>query len=109
VLRLDRLFGLDESPLQIYQHIVLLNGDDPPLALLTDQVVGVERIAAGRIAPVAESDTLNGCVAGQVRRGDRVVNVLALDRLLAAHERRRLAEFQSMQDRRLRDFQATAP
>ncbi|MET7243218.1 chemotaxis protein CheW [Methylobacterium sp. EM32] len=101
VLDLAVLFGLGRpvnAQAALYRHLVLLHGE-APLALLVDRVSDVVRVEAGEVRPVADEATLNGCVAAEIRLGDTLVHGLAVDRILLAEERERLAA-------RTRDAQA---
>jgi purine-binding chemotaxis protein CheW len=92
VLDLAVLFGFGRpvtTRQALYRHLVLLHGDTP-LALLVDRVADVVRVEAGQIRPVADAATLNGCVAAEIRLGERLVHGLAVDRILLAEERERL-------------------
>jgi len=100
VLRLDRLFDLAPSPPSLYQHLVLCRRERPPLALLVDVVSQVVTVPASHLKPLADGATLNGCVVGRFEIGAMVVHMLDGDRLLDAHERRALADFQATQQRR---------
>lgn len=106
VLRLDRLFALTPSPASIYQHLILCRGEEAPLALLVDLVSHVLTIPVDRIAPLADRETLNGCVVGRFQLGLATVHVLDGERLLDRHERRVLADFQAEQQRRYDDLEA---
>ncbi|AWN54058.1 chemotaxis protein CheW [Methylobacterium sp. 17Sr1-1] len=93
VLDLAVLFGLGRpvtAQAALYRHLVLLHGE-APLALLVDRVADVVRVEAGQVRPVADEATLNGCVAAEIRLGDTLVHGLAIDRILLAEERERLA------------------
>lgn len=108
VLRLDRLFDLTPSPPSLYQHLVLYRRDQPPLALLVDVVTHVVTVPADRLKPLADGETLNGCVVGRFEIGETTVHVLDGHRLLDAHERRALADFQTSQQRRHERLEAGA-
>ncbi|WP_342778996.1 chemotaxis protein CheW [Methylobacterium terricola] len=93
VLDLAILFGLGRAATAraaLYRHLVLLHGDTP-LALMVDRVADVARVAPDQVRPVADAATLNGCVAAEIRVGDRLVHGLAVDRILLAEEEARLA------------------
>ncbi len=49
------------------------------------------RVEQAQIRPVAGEANLNGCVAAEIRVGERLVHGLAIDRILFAEERDRLA------------------
>ncbi|QRE73784.1 chemotaxis protein CheW [Methylobacterium aquaticum] len=98
VVDLAALFGLGQPGTAIaatnraalYRHLILLKGESP-LALLVDRVADVVRVEPDRVRPVADGATLNGCVAAEIRVGERLVHGLAVDRILLAEERDRLA------------------
>ncbi len=98
VVDLAVLFGLGRqvttepvtAQAALYRHIVLLHGEEP-LALLVDRVADVVRVEPPHVRPVADAATLNGCVAAEIRLGDKLVHGLAIDRILLAEERDRLA------------------
>lgn len=93
VLDLAALFGLGRpvtARQALYRHLVLLHGDSP-LALMVDRVADFVRVEPERVRPVADGATLNGCVAAEMRIGDRLVHGLSVDRILLAEERDRLA------------------
>ncbi|AWB21923.1 chemotaxis protein CheW [Methylobacterium currus] len=93
VLDLAVLFGLGRpvtAKAALYRHLVLLHGD-APLALLVDRVADVVRVEPAHVRPVGDAATLNGCVAAEIRLGETLVHGLAIDRILLAEERERLA------------------
>jgi purine-binding chemotaxis protein CheW len=108
VLRLDRLFGFEPSPRSAYQHLILLQSAETPLALLVDRATGILSAADDRLAPVSEGETYNGCVSGQISTEAGSIQVLSVGRLLDERERRTLAEFQAMQQRRLAELEAAS-
>lgn len=107
VLRLDRLFDLPLSPLHAYQHLILLSDSTPPLALLVDQATNVLNEPAQRVTPIEHGETFNGCVVGHIASDSGPVHVLSAERILDKRERRALADFQAMQQRRLEEMQET--
>lgn len=93
VLDLASLFGLGRpatAGAAVYSHLVLLHGETP-LALMVDRVADMVRVAPDQVRPVADAATLNGCVAAEIRLGERLVHGLAVDRILLAEEEARLA------------------
>ncbi len=101
VLRLDRLFNLPEQSPGLYTPLVILRNPDPPLALLVDEVNGVFSVSAEDLLPVRETDLFNGCVEAEVVLNGQTVHLLSLERLLLEQERRRIAEFQALEQQRL--------
>ncbi|MGF3022576.1 chemotaxis protein CheW [Methylobacterium aquaticum] len=93
VVDLAVLFGLGRpvtARQALYRHLVLLHGEAPQ-ALLVDRVADVVRVDHDQIRPVAGETTLNGCVGAEIRLGERLVHGLAVERILFAEERERLA------------------
>lgn len=95
VLDLTILFGLGRpatatARAALYRHLLLLHGETP-LALMVDRVADMVRVAPDRVRPIADAATLNGCVAAEIRIGERLVHGLAVDRILFAEEEARLA------------------
>ncbi|WP_246736820.1 chemotaxis protein CheW [Methylobacterium sp. DB0501] len=93
VIDLAILFGLGgpaTARAAVYRHLVLLQGGTP-LALMVDRVADVTRVAPDQVRSVADAATLNGCVAAEIRVGERLVHGLAVDRILLAEEAARLA------------------
>lgn len=108
VLRLDRLFSLPAPPLHPYQHLLLLNSTDPPLALLVDCVAEVLRVAAVRVTAIGPGETFNDCVVGQFAHNGKSVHLLSAEGLLTEHERQALTDFQKMEDRRRNEMRSLA-
>jgi len=108
VIRLDRLFDLPQKPLHAYQHLILLAGAPPALALLADRATGVVSVADGAAVPLPEAETFNGCVTAQLSSERGPIFVLSVDRLLTHRERDALADFQAMERRRLNELRGAA-
>lgn len=92
VIDLARLLGLraeDREP-GAYAHLVL--APDAASALLVDRVTDLVAVEADAVRPVPDDHSLNGCVAAEIRRGDRLVHALDPARLLTAEERARIAD-----------------
>ncbi|GJE62241.1 chemotaxis protein CheW [Methylobacterium trifolii] len=94
VVDLARLLGLrggddagDHEP-GPYAHIVL--GPDGASALLVDRVTDLVAVPADAIRPVAAGESLNGCIAAEIVRGDALVHALDPARILTAGERMRV-------------------
>jgi purine-binding chemotaxis protein CheW len=108
VVALGELFGMARPAADdVYAHVVLVRNLLPggPVGLLVDRVLGVPTVGAGAVKPVAEGETLNGCVAGEVDVDGVRVAVLATGRILIEQERRRLAEFRDAAEQRLDAWQ----
>ncbi len=93
VVDLAVLFGLGQpatARAALYRHLILLKSESP-MALLVDRVADVVRVEQTQVRPVADGATLNGCVCAEIRTGERLVHGLAVDRILLAEERDRVA------------------
>ena len=108
VLRLDRLLGLPESPLDPYRHLILLQQSRPRLALLVDRVTEVSRLPEERWAALDDGETFNGCVIAATTIEGLPINLLDAGRLLVERVRQSLVEFGAIQQRRLEDFGASS-
>lgn len=71
-----------------YRHILL--AADRGTAFLVDRVLDLVSVMATAIRPLDAGASLNGCVVAEIAQGERLVHVLAMDRLLTAEERRRV-------------------
>lgn len=111
VLALGELFGTGRPAADDpYAHVVLVRSILPgePVGLLVDRVLSVPAVEAGAIKPVAEGETLNGCVTGEVDVDGERVAVLSAGRILMEQERLRLADLRAAAAERLDAWQ-TAP
>ena len=104
VLDLARLLGLrDAEPApDPYRHLVLAS--DRNAVLLVDRVLDLVHVTREAIRPVDSAETLNGCVVAEITRGEALVHVLAMARILTARELGRLAEFTAREAVRLTDL-----
>lgn len=103
VLDLAALFGLspgaEAGRPMIYRHLLLV-GEEAPLALLVDRVTDLVTVAQDCVTPVAAGTALNGCVAAEIRLGERLLHGLDVARILLTEERERLdAQTRAAQDR----------
>ncbi|GJD36742.1 chemotaxis protein CheW [Methylobacterium aerolatum] len=91
VLDLARFLGLreGEAAAGLYAHLVLAG--DRSLAWLVDRVVDLVSVPEEAHRAAEREASLNGCVAGAVALGDRLVPVLDPARLLTAAEAARIA------------------
>lgn len=105
ILRVGRLFNLPEQTPGLYTPLVILQNPDPPLALLVDGVNGVLPVSDEDLLPVREADLFNGCVEAEAVLNGRTVHLLSLERLLLKQERRRIAEFQALEQQRLGELE----
>ena len=101
VVRLASVLGLPPQPLALYTPLVIIRGDTQPLALLVHSVTHIGSVPAGAVAPIAETDSFNGCIDGHWSQADVVVHLLSVSRLLLAKEQQVLAEFRATETERL--------
>jgi purine-binding chemotaxis protein CheW len=108
VLRLDRLFGLPAQQVGLYSMLIILKAPGQGrFAILVDRVSEVLPVPENAFVSMGQGDSLNGCAEATVTvRGD-VVHLLSPTRILLAKEREALAEFQTMAQRRLRDWETS--
>ena len=101
VIDLARLLGLREGEPDAdpYRHVVHL--DEDAVALLVDRASDLAHLAPEAVRPVASGRSFNGCVAGEIALGDRLVHALVPERILSADERARVGAFARSAARRL--------
>jgi purine-binding chemotaxis protein CheW len=102
VLRLDRLFGLTEQPTGPYTPLVVLRGLGGPLALLAERVTRIRSVAETAVLLLPDNHVFNDCVEAMVTEDERVLLLLAPERLLLEKEQQCLAELQDREQTRLR-------
>ncbi len=105
VLRLDRLFGFNEPPIELFTPLLVVKSGAGLIALLVEHVsevlVALPESGAEAPLPVETTDTFKGCVEAVVRSAGRNIHVLALDRILLEQERQCVADFQAREQARL--------
>jgi purine-binding chemotaxis protein CheW len=109
VLRLDRLFGLEEVGPGLYTPLLVLHQPEDQIALLVESVQGIVPVQPADVRLVNGGDSFNDCVEGEITLGDRVVHLLSSERLLLEKERQCLAELQAVEQERLRSMQEARP
>lgn len=105
VLRFARLFDLPEKPSGLYTPLIVIEDDSCLLALLVEQVEDVSFISTEDALPAPPEDSFNGCVAAELTHQGETIHLLAAGRLLLEKERRCLAQFQEMAQKRLSQLQ----
>lgn len=93
VVRLDRLFGFEETKPNLYTPILILRGQEPPVAFLVARVREVLSLRGMRAARVEGGGVFNDCLVGEIRINDEVVHLLDPSRVLLAEEQTRIQEF----------------
>lgn len=104
VLRLDRLLGLEETPIGLYTPLLLLDRGDGPLAVAAQCVHGI--VAAPESHEIAEDLSFDGCALAMIPFAGRSAVVLDPTRLLTTAEERLLETFRSQAEERLAQWQA---
>lgn len=100
-VRLDRLLALGEEPLGIYSPLLVLRGEDPPIALHVTSVTAILKLTSLDVQPIGRDETFNACVVGRLSDGGETVYVLSAENLLLAEERATIAAQRTMHARRL--------
>ncbi|MGO4570422.1 chemotaxis protein CheW [Microvirga sp. 2TAF3] len=114
VVRLDRLFGLEQGETlpeaDLYRHLILIEGltGTNPTAFLVDRVQDLAEVSPSQLSPVTEQGTLNGCVEAEIDLDGGLVHLLSLERILFAEEQQALAELGRQAQNRLSEWAVTA-
>jgi purine-binding chemotaxis protein CheW len=108
VLRLDRLLALPEMTPHLGSCLLIVDEPKGRIAVLVDEVNGIEELDAGQLLPVSAAATFNGCVAAQSRTGDEPLSVLSLERLMVRRERETIFHFAALEQQRERLLTGTA-
>jgi purine-binding chemotaxis protein CheW len=109
VLRLARLFGLQEATPGVYMPLLVLRTEALRLALVVDRVSRIASVPAEGILPVPAQASFNDCAAGVVTLDGHVIVLLSAERLLLDKEQQCLAELQDAEQARLRDLEGARP
>lgn len=107
VVRLAALLGLPQDAFDLHTPLIVMRGS-PMVALLVHRVSGIAGVAPGALIALADSDSFNGCVEGQITVDGRTAHLLAGSRLLLEQESRALEEFQAAERQRLQGVHAGA-
>ena len=106
VWRLDRLLQLPELPLGLYSMLIVLKGiSDCRTAMLVDRVSEILSVPESALLPVGANDSFNACAEAEVSVKSQTIHLLSPERILLKQERAALAEFQTMAQRRLQDWE----
>lgn len=109
VLRLDRLFGLQEQSVGLYTPLIVLRDAESRLALMVEKVSRIVSVPADELVPVPENHSFNDCVEEMATFADHVVLLLSTGRILLEKEQQCLAEFQDREQTRLREMEGPMP
>ena len=106
VLRLDRLFGLRGQRVGLYSTLVVVRtAREVRIAVLADRVREILSVPESALVAIGPEDSFNGCAEAAVQVEGETVPLLSAARLLVAKERSALAEFQSMAQQRLQQWE----
>ena len=105
IVRLDLLFDLPEQKPGLYTPFIILRGTDSPTGVLVGAVRQIVRLEVAAFLPLPESQTFHACATAAFDLDASLVYLLSPERILVAHERRLLAEFQAVAQERLRHLE----
>jgi chemotaxis signal transduction protein len=99
VVRLDRLFRVEEERLGLYSPLIVLSVQDTPIALHVGRIDGI--LDDADVRPLGHDETFNACVVGQISDRGETTYLLARDELLLAEERAKVESHRAMRQQRL--------
>jgi purine-binding chemotaxis protein CheW len=100
VLRLDRLFGLQEHKPDLYTPLLVVRIKETRAALLVDNVLEVAAIPS--LVPVVDvQHSFNSCAEAAIHIGGETVHLLSVDQILLQQERKCVMEFAAIEQQRL--------
>lgn len=108
VLRLGRLLDCPARPIGLYTPLIVLAGPQLAMALLVDAVTQIISVPEQAFSPIGEKHCFQDCAEAEValEGQQQVIHLLSSKRLLLEKERRRLAEWQAIEQRRLEELEA---
>ena len=98
---LRRLWGMPDTPPELYTPLVLLKPRPERIALVVDGVARILDLRRERAVEIAEGCCVNDCATGVARLPSGSVVLLDPDRFLLEQERRRVAELAELTQQRL--------
>jgi purine-binding chemotaxis protein CheW len=101
VVRLAHLFDLEEPEPGLYTPLLIVESGARVLALLVECVTAVAETGGVIPLPLEDRATFCGCAESFVEIQGKTVPLLNADRILLEEERRRIAEFEAEEQRRL--------
>ncbi len=106
VWRLDRLFQLPEQPPGLYSMLILLKRiADCRTAMLVSRASEILSVPESALLPVGAKDSFNACAEAEVSVKGGTIHLLSPARILLRQEQDALTTFQTMAQRRLRDWE----
>ncbi len=104
LVSLARLLRLPSHEPGLYASVIFVRGTANDLGVLVDSVDGVMAVAAGDLQPLPANYSLNDCLVAHFTSDNRLVTLLAVDRILLDEERQRIADLAEQARRRLEDL-----
>jgi purine-binding chemotaxis protein CheW len=106
IVLLDRLFNLPEQPRGLNTPFIILRGAGSPVGFLVGAVRQIVSTTAASFLPLPEKHLFHDCATATVEVDGEAFYLLSPERILLEHERRLLAEFQTVAQDRLRLLEA---
>ncbi len=100
-VRLDRLLNLGDEVLGVYSPLLILRGDDPPVALHVTSVTSILNLTSLDVQPIGRDETFNACIVGRLSDRGETVYVLSTEELLLTEERATISAHRATHKRRL--------
>lgn len=104
VIRLDRLFSLDDGQLGVYTPLIVLDVAGLAVGMHVARIDGILEVEASRIQAIGRDETFNACVMARISDKGETVYVVSRDELLLAEERAKIVAHQKMKEERLDDL-----
>jgi chemotaxis signal transduction protein len=93
----------------MFTPLLILRNPDYHVALMVDHVSEIVSVTDDAVVSIREDHTFNDCAKGVVTVRDRLVLVLSAERILLEKEGQSLAEFETIEQGRLRALEQTGP
>lgn len=109
VIDTARLLGLnyDRNADPLYRHVLIVLADGAPLGLLVDRVLDVQSVDLAALTPANADAVLNDCVLGELNAAGESIHLLDAERVLLAHERKRIADLRLAAQERIAQWAAS--
>lgn len=108
VLRFSALFDLPcRTEPALYDHVIILRGHEPRIALLVERVDSVFERARDDVKSLATGMSHRDCVTAEISHGGETIPLIDTDRLISEFERECVAHFLAQEQRRQSAFGET--
>src|SRR5580698_1791567 len=108
IVRLDRLFNLQEQEAGLHTPIIVLRGARCPIGILVDSVRGIVPVPSTRLLDIPEDGSFQGCATGALQLDGDVIHLLSSAALLQANEERLLVDYSAMAQTRISLLEETS-